>query len=702
MKVYEGANIRNLCFVGHGSSGKTSIVSGLLFTAGMVNRLGRVDEGTTVTDYDEEEIERKITISTSMAYAEWNKAKINFLDTPGYGFFINDTRAALRVADAAAVVVDAVAGVEVQTERVWSFADEFSLPRLIIMNKLDRERASFERSIESIRENFGRAAIAIQLPIGLEKAFRGVIDLVSLKAYLYDTTGSGQATESDIPGDLQEAAQKAHEALVEQVAEGNDALMEEFFEKGTLPLEDLEKGLRQAIAERRIVPVLCASANFNIGAQNLLEAIVTYMPAANARPVAGSESSQEEKETTRKVADDEPLSLFVFKTVADPFAGRVTYFRVYSGVLKNDATVQNLTRGSSEKMAHIGILQGKNTTAVAELRAGDIGAVAKLKDTVTGDSLGDKAHPIYYKPVKFPEPAIAFAIEPKSRQDEDRIGTSIHRILEEDLALRFSRDPQTHELLLSGTGQQHIEIIVSRLKRRYQVEVKLKTPKVPYRETVIGKADAQGRHKKQTGGHGQYGDCKIKMEPLPRGQGFEFVNEIFGGSIPRNFIPAVEKGIIDAASRGFLAGYPVVDFRTILYDGSYHDVDSSELAFKIAGSLAFKKAMEQAKPVLLEPIMNVEIIAPEQYAGDLMGDLNSRRGRIQGMDSRSGNQIIKAQVPMSEMLTYAPVLTSATQGRGSYSMEFSHYDIVPSQISQKIIEAAKAARAGKEEEEEEG
>jgi elongation factor G len=449
------------------------------------------------------------------------------------------------------------------------------------------------------------------------------------------------------------------------------------------------------------VPVLCASGYYNIGAQNLLDAIVTYVPAANAQPAVGYESPLWEKEVIRKLADDEPISMFVFKTVADPFAGRLTYFRVYSGILKNDATVQNFSRGSSEKMAHIGVLQGKSTTAVPELRAGDIGAVAKLKDTLTGDSLGDKAHPIYYRPVKFPEPAIAFAIEPKSRQDEDRIGTAIHRILEEDLALRFSRDPQTHELLLSGTGQQHIEIIVSRLKRRYQVEVKLKTPKVPYRETVVGKADAQGRHKKQTGGHGQYGDCKIKMEPLPRGQGFEFVNEIFGGSIPRNFIPAVEKGIIDAASRGFLAGYPVVDFRTILYDGSYHDVDSSELAFKIAGSLAFKKAMEQAKPVLLEPIMNVEIIAPEQYAGDLMGDLNSRRGRIQGMDSRAGNQIIKAQVPMAEMLTYAPVLTSATQGRGTYAMEFSHYDIVPAQISQKIIETAKAARAGKEEEEEE-
>lgn len=700
MKVYEGANIRNICFMGHGSCGKTSLVSGLLFTAGMVNRLGRVDDGTTVTDYDEEEIERKITINSALAYAEWNKTKINIIDTPGYGFLIHDTRASLRAADGAAIVIDAVAGVEVQTEKVWSFADEMNLPRFIVLNKLDRERASLERSLESIKQNFGRGPIPVQLPIGIEKTFNGVVDLVFMKAYTYDTTGSGKATEGEIPADLKEAAQKAHEVLVEQVAEGNDALMEEFFEKGTLPQEDLEKGLGQAIAERRIIPILCMSGFFNIGAHNLLDAIVKYLPPANVREVAGYDSPQWKKEISVKAAEDTALSIFVFKTMADPFAGRVTYFKVNSGVLKNDATVHNFTRSTTEKMAHISVMQGKTATAIAELRAGDIGTVAKLKDTLTGDSLGDKAHPVYYKAVTFPDPAISFAIEPKTRQDEDRIGTAIHRILEEDSALRFSRDPQTHEMLLSGTGQQHIEIVVAKLKKRYQVEVKLKTPKVPYRETILGKADAQGRHKKQTGGHGQYGDCKIKMEPLPRGQGFEFVNDIFGGAIPRNFIPAVEKGIVESAARGFLAGYPVVDFRVLLYDGSYHDVDSSELAFKIAGSLAFKKSMEQAKPVLLEPIMNVEIVAPEQYAGDLMGDLNSRRGRIQGMDARGGNQIIKAQVPMAEMLTYAPVLTSATQGRGSYLMEFSHYDIVPTQISQKIIEAAKAAGHGKEEEEE--
>ncbi|MDD5541727.1 MAG: elongation factor G [Acidobacteriia bacterium] len=701
MKVYEGANIRNVCFVGHGSCGKTSLVSGLLFTAGMMNRLGRVDDGTTVTDYDEEEVERKISINTSMAYAEWGKTKVNILDSPGYGFLIHETKGALRVADSAVVVVDGVAGVEVQTEKVWSFADEFQLPRLIVLNKLDRERASFERAMESVRKNFGRSTISLQLPIGIEKNFRGVVDLIHMKAHTYDLSGSGKLTEGDIPAEMKDPAQKAHEGLVEMVAEGNDALMEEFFEKGTLPVEDFEKGLLLAILERRIVPVVCTSAYFNVGAQDLLDVIVNYMPSANAREVVGFESTAWDKEVRRKGIESEPLSLFVFKTVADPFAGRVSYFRVYSGSLKNDASIYSFNRSSSEKMAHIGVLQGKTSTAVPELKAGDLGAIAKLKETLTGDTLGDKGNPIYFRPVAFPEPAIAFAIEPKTRQDEDRIGTAIHRVLEEDLALRFSRDLQTHELLLSGTGQQHIEIVVSRLRRRYQVEVKLKTPKVPYRETITGKADAQGRHKKQTGGHGQYGDCKIKMEPLARGQGFEFANEIFGGSIPRNFIPAVEKGIVESAGRGFLAGYPVVDFKVELYDGSYHDVDSSELAFKIAGSLAFKKAMEQARPVLLEPIMNVEIITPEQYAGDLMGDLNSRRGRIQGMDSRAGNQIIKAQVPMAEMLTYSPVLTSATQGRGTYSMEFSHYDIVPQQISQKIVEAAKAARQGKEEEVEE-
>ncbi len=698
MKTYEGRDIRNVGVVGHGDSGKTALIAGLLFSTGSTSRLTRVDEGNTITDYDEEEIQRKITISTAVAYAEWKKAKINFLDTPGYNIFINDTRASLAAADAALVVIDAVAGVEVQTEKVWSFSDEFRLPRALVINKLDRERASFDRALASIQSVFGRTAIPIQLPWGAERDFKGVIDLVRMRAYSYTADGDGKGKESDIPEALADLAQKAHEVLVEMIAEGNDALMEEFFEKGTLPVEHIMDGLKTALREMRLYPVLCASALHNIGSDQILNFIVDHFPAPTDRgTVTGKVHGND---GARKIADSEPVSAFVFKTTADPFAGRITFFKVYSGVLKNDANLQSVQRGTVERLAHISCPLGKTLTPVTDLHAGDIGAVAKLKDTLTGDTLADKSSPIEYPAVKLAEPSIAFAIEAKSRQDEDRMGHAIHRILEEDQSLRFYRDPQTKEFLLGGSGQQHVEIVVSRLKRRYGVDVALKAPKIPYRETIRGKADVQGRHKKQTGGHGQFGDCWIRMEPLPRGAKFEFVNEIFGGSIPKNYIPAVEKGIIEAAANGFLAGYPMVDFRVILYDGSYHDVDSSELSFKLAARKAFRNAMLEAKPALLEPIMNVEIQAPVEYAGDLMGDLNSRRGRVAGMDTKGSTQIIRSKVPMAEMLNYQNDLTSMTQGRATFSMEFDHYDFVPGQQAEKIIAAAKAAKTGEEEEEE--
>jgi len=698
VKTYEGRDIRNVGVVGHGDSGKTALIAGLLFSTGSTSRLTRVDEGNTITDYDEEEIQRKITISTAVAYAEWKKAKINFLDTPGYNIFINDTRASLAAADAALVVIDAVAGVEVQTEKVWSFSDEFKLPRALVINKLDRERASFDRALASIQSVFGRTAIPIQLPWGAERDFKGVIDLVRMKAYSYSADGDGKGKESDIPEDLADSAQKAHEVLVEMIAEGNDALMEEFFEKGTLPVEHIMDGLKTALREMRLYPVLCASALHNIGSDQILNFIVDHFPAPTDRgTVTGKVHGND---GARKIADSEPVSAFVFKTTADPFAGRITFFKVYSGVLKNDANLQSVQRGTVERLAHISCPLGKTLTPVTDLHAGDIGAVAKLKDTLTGDTLADKSSPIEYPAVKLAEPSIAFAIEAKSRQDEDRMGHAIHRILEEDQSLRFYRDPQTKEFLLGGSGQQHVEIVVSRLKRRYGVDVALKAPKIPYRETIRGKADVQGRHKKQTGGHGQFGDCWIRMEPLPRGAKFEFVNEIFGGSIPKNYIPAVEKGIIEAAANGYLAGYPMVDFRVILYDGSYHDVDSSELSFKLAARKAFRNAMLEAKPALLEPIMNVEIQAPVEYAGDLMGDLNSRRGRVAGMDTKGSTQIIRSKVPMAEMLNYQNDLTSMTQGRATFSMEFDHYDFVPGQQAEKIIAAAKAAKTGQEEEEE--
>ncbi|MGH9470074.1 MAG: elongation factor G [Terriglobia bacterium] len=698
MKTYDGANIRNVALIGHGHTGKTQLVSALLYTAGMVNRLGKVDDGASVTDYDEEEIQRKFSISASLAYAEWDKTKINFIDTPGFNIFLHETEAALAAADSALLLVHAVGGVEVQTEKTWGFCEKYELPRGFVINQMDRERASFERVLGSLRETFGRAVVPVQWPWGEEKSFQGAIDLVRMKALSYDA--SGKAKDSEIPTALAEACSKAHEAMVEMVAEGNDKLMEEFFEKGTIPPEDLIPGLRDAIRERRLFPVTVAAALPNIGSQGLLDFIAAYLPSPVDRGEWEGQSADGGEPVKRKIADGEPLAVHVFKTLADPFAGRVSCYKVLSGILKNESVLSNFNRGGTEKFSHIAVVQGKTQTPVGELHAGDLGAVAKLKDTLTGDTLGDKSVPVLYPKLKLAEPAISFAIDPKTRGDEDKLSTAIHRMLEEDLLLRFSRDPQTNEFLLAGSGQQHVEVAVAKLKRRFNVEVTLKAPKIPYRETVRARTEAQGKHKKQTGGHGQYGDCWIKMEPLPRGAGFEFVNDIFGGAIPRNFVPAVEKGIVEAAAKGYLAGYPVVDFRAIVFDGSYHDVDSSEIAFKLAGSKAFKACMEQARPCLLEPVMNVEITVPENYSGDIMGNLNSRRGRIQGMDSKSGSTIIKAQAPLAEMLTYASDLTSMTQGRGTYSMEYSHYDVVPPQISEKIVAAARAAGHGKEEAEE--
>jgi elongation factor G len=702
VKVYEGANIRNVAVIGHGKAGKSSLVAAMLYTSGATQRLGRVDDGSATTDYDEEEIARKMSISATPAYVEWGKTKINILDTPGFNMFVHEAKLVLPVVDAAIVVVDGVAGVEVVTERVWNYCEEFKTPRLIVASRMDRERADATRVLESLTNAFGRTVIPLELPIGSEKNFTGVVDLVNLKAYTYELGGNGKGKEGEIPANMKEQAQAAHEKLVEMIAEGNDALMEEFFEKGTIPEEHLIPALHEAIREDKIFPVIFGSGLGNVGADRVMDFIIDYTPAPSEHEWVQGEAaaSGNGEPPKRHETDAEPVSLYVFKTVSDPFAGRISYFKVFSGVLKNDATVQNFTKNSSEKLAHISIIQGKTAVPVTELHAGDIGAVAKLKDTLTGDTLGDKAAPIQYPKVHLPEPAITFAIEPKSRADEDKLGPSIHKLMEEDAMLRFFRDPQTKEFLIAGTGQQHIEVVVAKMKKRYHAEVVLKAPKAPYRETIRGKADVQGRHKKQTGGHGQYGDCKIKMEPLPRGGEFEFVNDIFGGAIPRNFIPAVEKGIRTAAARGYLAGFPVVDFRVILYDGSYHDVDSNDLSFQMAGRIAFKKAMEIAKPTLLEPIMHVEISVPDEFAGSIMGDLNSRRGRIQGMDNKGGNTIVKSEVPMSEMLTYGVDLTAMTQGRGSFNMEMHHYDAVPAQLQEKIIEKAKAARGDVQEEEE--
>ena len=697
MKSYLTKDIRNVGIVGHGGTGKTQLVSSLLYTAGMTPRWGKVADGSAPTDWDEEEIARKISIQTGIAYAEWpctlcggSNVKINLIDLPGYSTFITETKASLIAADAALIAVDAHVGAQVTTEKVWDYCTEYDIPRAFVLTWMDRELSSFERSMQSLQEVFGRNVVALQLPIGSEKGFRGVIDLVAMKAHIYTPDGNGKPSIEEIPAALADEAKEAHEKLVEMVAEGDDALMEEFFREGTIPIEDLIPGVRKAIVAEKIFPVLMASALRNVGTASLLTFIADAFPHPDEHSQVGfKDAIGKSDRIERKYDDGQPLSIFVFKTLADPFAGRINYFKVKSGVLKNDATLLNYNRNTPERFQHTQTVQGKQLTEIAELHAGDIGAIAKLKETTTGETLGDKNSPIFYRPAQIPEPSITFAIEPKTRADEDKIGVAIHKIMEEDAALRFSRDPQTKEFLLAGSGQQHIEVVVAKLHKRYNVNLTLKPPKVPYRETIRGKADAEGKHKKQSGGHGQFGVCRIKMEPIERGKGIEFVDDIFGGSIPKNWIPSVEKGIRDAAARGYLAGFPVVDFRAILYDGKYHDVDSSDIAFKIAGSLAFKEAMKQARPALLEPVMNVEVYAPDQYSGDLMGDLSSRRGRISGSEVRGHNVIVKGQVPLAEMLTYATDLTSKTQGRATYSMEFSHYDYVPNELAEKVIAAHK-------------
>ena len=690
MKVYAGKDVRNVGIVGHGDCGKTTLAAAMLYTSGGTSRLTRVDEGNTVTDYDEEEIARSVSISTALAVAEWRGSKINLLDTPGYNIFINEAKSALIAADTALVVVDAVNGIEIQTEKTWHFAGEYGIPRVVFANKMFKERASMDTVMDQIREAFGVSAVAVQLPLGRERGFRGVVDLISGKAYEYDLDGTGKGREVPVPDGMEDQIEEARTGLIESVAETDEDLMDEYFEEGTLEPTKLVSGLKNAIAEGEVTPLLCGSALHNMGIDRLLDFLVDASPSPADRGQLPTESG------AIAVDDNGPLALYVWKTSSDAFSGRMTYFRVASGVLQNDSPVYNQRTQNTEKFARISVARGKTLDPVPAIHPGDLGVVAKLKDTLTGDSLGTKENEILFPKPILPPPSISYAIVPKTRQDEDRLGSTIARVLEEDSSLNFYREPQTKEFLLAGNGQQHLDIVCSKLRKRYNVGVELRPPKIPYRETIRGTADVHGRHKKQTGGHGQFGDCKIQVSPLERGEEFEFVDEIFGGAIPKTYIPAVEKGILEAAARGYLAGFPVVDFKVVLYDGSYHDVDSSELAFKLAGSKAFKLAMGQARPALLEPIMKVQVEAPMEFAGDLMGDLNGRRGRIQGMDSKGSTQLIHADVPMAEMLTYANDLTSMTQGRGSFTMMQGYYDYVPGQIAEKIVEVARRERSGKD------
>jgi elongation factor G len=699
MKAFATESIRNLAVIGHGDAGKTQLLSSLLYLTGATPRWGKVDEGTTVTDYDEDSIERKITLNTALAHLEHKETKINFIDTPGYAAFIAHARPALRVADCALVVVDGVNGVQVQTEKTWAYANEFMLPRFMAVTKLDKERADFGAALDSARGTFSRAIIPFTLPIGKEKDFKGVVDVVHLKAYEFDE--HGRPREVDIPADGRALVDATREKLVELVAESDDALMEKYFEQGTLDDADLLPNITKAIAGSKLCPVYAVSSVTLAGLWNLLDGIVEFAPnpATHEAEHGRSNADGDGEALTRKYSDTEPFSAYVFRTVADPFAGRINVMRIISGKVQHDATVYNSKRGTQERLGALHMMQGKQLDKIEEARAGDIIACVKLKETQTGDTLCDKSAMIVYDGVEYPEAAIAFAVEPKSRQDEEKISVAIHKILEEDPALHFDRDAQTKEFLLAGSGQLHVETVIDKLKKRYGVEVTLHPPKVPYKETITQRAEVQGRHKKQTGGRGQFGDCKVIFEPLPRGEGFVFEDKIFGGSVPANFRPAIEKGIIDAASTGAVAGYPLVDFKAVLVDGSYHPVDSDEHSFRAAGRKAFRAAIDKVKPTLLEPIMDVEVIAPQEYSGDIMGDLNSRRGRVQGMDTRGNQQAIIAQVPMAEMLDYQSKLNSITAARGSYHMQFSHYDQVPGQIAQKIVEQARAEGRIKGEEE---
>ncbi|MFP5233831.1 MAG: elongation factor G [Acidobacteriota bacterium] len=718
MKSYASSDIRNIALVGHSHCGKTALITAMLKTARTPT-----ENGGAVTAYDEEEIARGITMSNAVAFAEWHGTRINVIDTPGFHLFVYEARAAMVPAEAAVVVINAQNGVESVTSTVWKYAEEMNLPRVLVINQADHARTASEAErtvlVESLRERFGRQVIPVQIPIVDQQGFHGVVDLVTMEAFLYTPLSDGIGARGPIPAELEAQAKAGHEALVELVAEGKDELMEEFFAVGTIPQEHLVQAIHEAIREDRIFPILYTSALSNVATDHLLDFIEVYVPSPHERPPiaahtlrgtlsrangkaggnggsAGVSEALAEVRTESSddtilcsVDDAQPATLFVYKTLVDPFAGRISFFKVISGCIRNEISLENYNRADAERLTHIGVMQGRKLVEVAELHAGDLGVVAKLRVTQTGDTLGAKGHDLRIDAVPAPEPAMTYAIEPKSRADEDKLAPALHKLMEEDLLLRFYRDPQTNDFLLAGSGQMHIEAVVSKLRRRYHTEVTLKSPKVPYRETIRATATGHGRHKKQSGGHGQFGDCKIRMEPLPRGGGFEFVNDIFGGAIPRQFVPAIEKGIQETAVRGHLAGYPMVDFRATVFDGSFHEVDSSEMAFKIAGRLAFRACMEQARPALLEPIMRVEIDIPDAAAGAVVGDLNSRRGRVQGMETQGQRAVVSAQVPLAEMLSYGTTLTSMTRGEGSFRMEMDHYDFVPTAIADKIIATSK-------------
>lgn len=695
-KLVTSDKIRNVAVIGHSSTGKTSLISAMVFCAKELNRLGKVDKGNAITDFDEESVERKITIATAVAHAHHQGCKLNLIDTPGYSIFTTEAVQGIKVAEAALMAVSAVAGPEVQTDKLWKICAGMAKPILFVVNLMDRERASATRTLQQLQKKFGREVIPIQLPIGEEQKFAGVVDLVRLKAYQFAGDESGQPQEIPVPADLADEVEAARGQLIEMVAEQDEALLEKFFAEGTLSEAELVEGLAKAVVTRRVFPLVYTSAGRNLAVTSLLDALASLVPSPLSMPFAARNLAGDELVLQPKT-EDTPIA-YVFKTFSDPYAGRITLMRVFSGALTSDGTYYNRQRDIAERFGAVNWMQGKELAAVEKLVTGDIGAVAKLKETRTGETLTSKDGAVFITPVTIPDAAISFAITAKTKGDEDKVAQGLQRLQDEDPTLHLGRDPQTKEQLVAGAGQLHVEIAVARLRRRFKVDVTLQAPKVPYRETITRTVEITSRHKKQTGGHGQFAEAKIRIEPLPRGGGYEYVDKIFGGSISHNYRPSVDKGIQDAAGRGAISGHPVVDFRVVLLDGKEHAVDSSDMAFQICGRKAFKDAVKQAGPTILEPVMQVEITAPDEFLGDLMGDLNSRRGRVQGMDPGDGQTIIRAQVPLAEMLTYSQTLRSITSGQGDFRMEFSHYDEAPRIIQEKIIAAATGLAEDEEDE----
>ena len=687
MKAYKADAIRNIALAGHGGCGKTSVAEAILFDAAAIDRLGKVDDGSSTSDYDPDEQKRKISINAAIAPVEWKGIKINFIDTPGYADFVGDVKSALRVVDGAVIVVCAVSGIEVGTETVWEFAQEYNVPRAFFINKMDRENADFFAVAEALKVRFGTRVVPVQVPIGSQDSFKGVVDLLTLKA----TTGTGRSTTvSDAPADMAETIAKYKDALIEAAAENDDDLISKYLDGIELTHDEVAHGLALGLKSGNIVPIFCGSALKDVGISTLMDEVEELFPSPADSEGFKGVNPQTDAEEIRKSDDSEPFSAQVFKTLADPYVGKLTYFRVLSGILKSDSHIFNASKGVEERVGQVYFLRGKAQEATPEVHAGDIAAVAKLSETGTGDTLCEKAKPIKYPQIDFPAPVYSVAIVAKSKADEDKLGPGLAKLAEEDPSFQYRRELETGETLISGLGESHVQIVVDRLKRKFGVTVDVETPKIAYRETITSTAKAQGKHKKQSGGRGQYGDAWIELSPAERSQGFEYIDAIVGGSIPRQYIPAVEKGVREAMERGILAGYPVVDIKAKVYDGSYHDVDSSEMAFKMAGIIGFHAAAEKASPVILEPMVNVEVIVPDAYMGDIIGDLNGKRGRILGMEPiTGGKQCIKAVVPQAEMQRYAIDLRSIARGRGTFHAEPSHYENVPAHNAQLIIEQRK-------------